>query len=212
MAKFCGNCGRQLDDNAKVCGYCGTPFSGNIKKTEAIKPIIDPQTKASILKKVKYGIGAIAVVILAVIIFNIISSFTGYNALIRKTMTAFEKYDVDTLVSLSSDFYYYTEEGYIEDYFERNVGDVLDTFESYVGENYRLTYKVNDIHSMPDRKRNEIIEDMTNYNDAFNVDIIDDFVVAELTITAKKGSETSDRNLDIVMTKEEGVWKILYFD
>ena len=65
---------------------------------------------------------------------------------------------------------------------------------------------------MPDRKRNEIIEDMTNYNDAFNVDIIDDFVVAELTITAKKGSETSDRNLDIVMTKEEGVWKILYFD
>ena len=53
---------------------------------------------------------------------------------------------------------------------------------------------------------------MTNYNDAFNVDIIDDFVVAELTITAKKGSETSDRNLDIVMTKEEGVWKILYFD
>ena len=44
------------------------------------------------------------------------------------------------------------------------------------------------------------------------VRLVDDFVVAELTITAKKGSETSDRNLDIVMTKEEGVWKILYFD
>lgn len=26
MAKFCGNCGAQMDDGAKICGMCGTPF------------------------------------------------------------------------------------------------------------------------------------------------------------------------------------------
>lgn len=28
MAKFCGNCGAQLDDDDKVCGQCGTPVTG----------------------------------------------------------------------------------------------------------------------------------------------------------------------------------------
>lgn len=26
MAKFCGNCGSKMDDDAKICGMCGTPF------------------------------------------------------------------------------------------------------------------------------------------------------------------------------------------
>ncbi len=29
MAKFCGNCGATMDDNASVCGMCGTPFADN---------------------------------------------------------------------------------------------------------------------------------------------------------------------------------------
>ena len=31
MAKFCGNCGTQLEDNAKICGKCGTPLDGVCK-------------------------------------------------------------------------------------------------------------------------------------------------------------------------------------
>lgn len=27
MSKFCGNCGAQMEDQAKVCGMCGTPFT-----------------------------------------------------------------------------------------------------------------------------------------------------------------------------------------
>lgn len=43
MARFCGNCGAQIDENAKVCGQCGTPIEGSTK-TPPVK-IIDPEKK-----------------------------------------------------------------------------------------------------------------------------------------------------------------------
>ena len=75
-------------------------------------------------------------VAVAIVAFNIVSQFTGYNGLLRKVMTAYESYDIDTLVSLSSDMYYYGEEDWVEYYFEYNVGDALESFESSVGHSY----------------------------------------------------------------------------
>lgn len=49
MARFCGNCGAQLDDDAKVCGQCGTPIDGNVPGLK----IVDPEKKKKMMKKVK---------------------------------------------------------------------------------------------------------------------------------------------------------------
>lgn len=41
MAKFCGNCGAKLDDNAKVCGMCGamlTTSTPNISGVQYVNP------------------------------------------------------------------------------------------------------------------------------------------------------------------------------
>lgn len=42
MAKFCGNCGTQLEDNAKICGQCGTPLDGTSSKILDLK-VVDPE-------------------------------------------------------------------------------------------------------------------------------------------------------------------------
>ena len=48
MAKFCGNCGAQLDDGDKVCGQCGTPVNGNTGTVPSLK-VVDPEKKKNCL-------------------------------------------------------------------------------------------------------------------------------------------------------------------
>ena len=81
------------------------------------------------------------VVLIGVIAVNVVLKFTGYNGLLRKVMKAYETYDIEKLVSLSSNIYYYGEENYGEDYFESKVGETLEFFETSVGHNYKFLMK-----------------------------------------------------------------------
>ena len=51
MAKFCGNCGAQLDDGDKVCGQCGTPVNGNAGTVPGLK-VVDPEKKKKMAKMI----------------------------------------------------------------------------------------------------------------------------------------------------------------
>jgi len=46
MSKFCGNCGAQMNDDAKICGACGTPFPVETvaPSTTSPNPIRPPKT------------------------------------------------------------------------------------------------------------------------------------------------------------------------
>ena len=112
MAKFCGNCGAKINDNAKVCSECGTPIDDIFQSSSEKKA--NPAKKKKSKKKFKITVMLVFVAVAAIIIINVVSKFTGYNALLRKVMAAYEEYDIDTLVSLSSDIYYYTEKDYAE--------------------------------------------------------------------------------------------------
>lgn len=210
MAKFCGNCGAELDDNAKVCGQCGTPVDGNTK-APAVK-IIDPEKKKKAKKAAKLIIALVALVAVAAIAINVVSNFTGYNGLLRKVMTAYKGYDIDTLISLSSDVYYYGEDDYAENYFEYHVGEVLDSFESSVGHSYQLSYDVNETYTMSERKMKETLEEIEYTYSDFDVSTIEKIVVSDLTVTAKQGSKSVNRDLNIIMSKENGTWKLLYIE
>ena len=50
MAKYCGNCGAQLEDNAKVCGNCGTLLDNT--KVEGLN-YTDPARKKKMGKRIK---------------------------------------------------------------------------------------------------------------------------------------------------------------
>lgn len=71
MSKFCGNCGVELEDDAKVCGNCGVPCvstptsAAKSEVTETVKPTV-PTIRTS--KTVRVGIVVIAVIAVILII------------------------------------------------------------------------------------------------------------------------------------------------
>ena len=209
MARFCGNCGAQLDDDAKVCGQCGTPIDGNALGLK----IVDPEKKKKMMKKVKGVIALAIVVVIAVVVVKIISGFTGTNGLVRKIMVAYEKYDIDTIVSLSSDMYYYNDyEDYVDEYFEYAVGSNIDSFESSVGHSYKMSYEVDEIYDLSQRKQDEMLKSIEQAYPDFDVDIISKIAVADVTVTAKQGSKSVSRTVKITMSKEGNTWKLLYLE
>jgi len=109
MATFCGNCGAELDSTMKVCGKCGTPVNGAKTNIKGIKKT-DPEKKKKFKRKVKLILFLFILVVVGVIALKVSFIFTGTRGLTRKVMAAYEAYDIDTLILLSSDVYYYGEE------------------------------------------------------------------------------------------------------
>ena len=200
-----------MDDDAKVCGQCGTPLDGASTNISGLK-VVDPEKQKKVKKAVKLAAVLAALVVVAVIALNIASKYTGYNGLLRKVMTAYENYDIDTLVSLSSDMYYYGEEDWVEYYFEYTVGNNLDSFESSVGHSYKLSYEVDETYVVSERKADEMLNEIENTYADFDISVIDKIVVADLTLTAKQGSKSVNRDIKVIMSKENGVWKLLYIE
>lgn len=212
MAKFCGNCGAQMDDDARVCGQCETPIDGNAGKAPEVKAV-DPEKTKEMMKKVKGVITLAVVVVVAIVAVKIISGFTGTNGLVRKIMTAYAKYDIDTIVSLSSDLYYYSDaEDYVDEYFEYAVGHNLDSFESSVGHSYKMSYEVEEIYDLSQRKQDEILEDIEDTFPDFDLDIIKKIAVADVKVTAKQGSKSANKTVKITMSKEGKTWRLLYIE
>ena len=212
MAKFCGNCGAQLEDDDKVCGQCGTPVNGNAGSVPGLK-VINPEKKKKRAKMIK-GIVAFAIVVALVITgVKVYLSFTGTNGLVRNVMTAFENYDVDSLVVLSSDMYYYIDsDDYVDQYFEYAVGNYIDNFETSVGHSYKLTYEVDETYELSKRKQEEIFKSIGYQFPDFDVDIISKITVANVKVTAKQGSKSVNKTVKITMSKEGKDWKLLYLE
>lgn len=207
MAKFCGYCGAEMDDSAKVCGKCGTPFEGKSHGFSNVKAKGSKESKKT--KKVMIGIVLIAIVVVA---SNTIPSFIGTKGLIRKAMAAYEDYDIDALVSMSSNMYFYGHEDSVEYYFEYNIGEDLDTYEEQVGHNYKLSYKIDDVYTPSERKMNEMLDRISSIYSSFDIDTIQKIAIADLTVTAKNSSKSVKSNLQITMSKEKGKWKLLYIE
>lgn len=203
MAKFCGRCGARAEDTARACWQCGAPLDGaSPRKPTGIKI-------AKILKRI---VVVAVVVIAALIALNVVSKHTGYNGLVRKVMAAYEDYDTDELVSLASEVYYCADEEDCEDYFENSVGSDLDIFEDTVGHNYKLSYQVDESYALSDRKMGKLLDSLTESYPEFDESIIEKAVVAELTVSAKEGDQTSSQKVSITMTKEDGAWRLLYIN
>lgn len=216
MAKFCGNCGAQLRDDAKICGQCGKPLSGvNTADVPGIKyedPEKEKETRRKRKKAIRLCVGLAALVLVIVIAVNVISAFTGCNGLLRKVMAAYKTYDIDSLAAMSSDIYYYGSEDYAENYFESEVGYLLDFFDSSVGHNYKLSYEVNEIYKVSNRNYAAILSDLTWMYSDFDASIIEEIAIADVTVTAQQGGSSAKRDIEVTMTKEDGTWKVLYID
>lgn len=205
MAKYCGNCGNKLDDDARVCDQCGTPWGGQNVNHHSEKTKSKKRTGLLILVLL-FIIGVLGAV-------KIIPQYTGYRGFLRKVMSAYEKYDIDALVAMSSDVYYYFDaENAAEESFKDSIGDTMDSFETYVGNNYSLSYEINEIYDMSPRKVSKLMDGIKSSVPDFDVDSIEKIMEAEVTVTAKKGDESNEQNITVCITKEGKYWKLFYFE
>lgn len=205
MAKFCGNCGARWEDDVRVCGKCGTPF-GDVRGPSPVKV-----NQAKKIVKTAIILALVAAILLAA--WSVGSSFIGKKGLIRQVMNAYKADSVYDLVDLSSDVYYYSYySDDAEDYFEDRLDLIVDYFDSTVGYDYKLSYKINGIHTLSDRQLNNELDDIADNYDGFNVGSIEKMAIAEVTLTAKQGSRHVDRVMEITMTKEDDGWRLLYIN
>ena len=81
MAKFCGNCGAKLDDNARVCGHCGTPVGGApTNMSGAVTQMSTTSKKAS--NTIKQGFLLVVAIIIVLFAIRIISGVIGGNSIV----------------------------------------------------------------------------------------------------------------------------------
>lgn len=205
MAKYCGNCGAQWPDDVRICGDCGTPF-------DDVEPIDEEalERQRKIKKILIIGIVAIAVLVLALVAWNIVTNFTGAKGAVRQVMNAYKEDNADNLVAMSSGVYFYsTETDYAEEYFENVLKNSIDHFENSVGYSYDLSYKIDDIHALSDRQLNNKLDDIALMYSGFDVGSIQEIQTAKVTLTAKQGKRHVDENLHVTISKEDGTWRLL---
>lgn len=215
MAKFCANCGAQMDDEDKVCGQCGTPVAGAATvpaPADTVKSTGKASGKTNNI--IKIAIAVIAVVVVAVIAANIIGSFTGYKGTLNKMVKALQKDDTATLETLSSSI---SEELYedwygdkLYDYYDEAVSNTLDKYEDNVGNIKKISYEISDVTELSDRRLDDLKEELI---DDYNMDVsgIKKIVKVELKLTVKGGKKSSTYNVDnLFLVKESGGWRLFY--
>lgn len=220
MAKFCANCGSQMDHEDKVCGQCGTPVAGaNVSVANvsvASQPSDNEKNGKDGNKVVKLIAAAIVLVVVAVIAANVVGNFTGYKGTLNKMVKALQNNDVAALESLSSsisdEIYgsWYGDDLY--DYYEEAVSDTLDKYEDSVGAVKKISYEISDEIELSDRR----LEEFEDYLiDMFNMDVsnIKKIKEVQLKLTVKGAKKSSTYNVsNLYLVKESGGWKIYYGD
>ncbi len=198
MSKFCGNCGTKLSDKENKCSNCGTSFDVNPKL----------EKKAKIKRKFKLFVSLIVILVLAIFSVKISSGFIGYKGTVRKIMNAYENYDVDNIISMTSEIYYcMDDQNYVENYFADFIYKDFDNFENQVGHKYKISYEIIDSYEMSVHKYEALLDELSGYID-FDADIITKVMVVDIAVTAKEGKESFTRDLQLTLSKENKSWKL----
>lgn len=209
MSKFCGNCGTQLEDDARICGQCGTPYSGDTNNKQQIPGI----NKMSLEKKrrikfiVKLSVVAIVLIIITVIAVNIISFFTGYKGAVNKAINAYKNYDIETLLTMSSDISFNGMDAtQVENSISQSVSAKLDALEAEAGHDMNLSYEIIDSYKLSDRKYQEFLKYIeNNYN--YDSSDISEVYLAKIKVTAKGSlGQTSVINNNLYLINERSDW------
>ena len=93
---------------------------------------------------------------------------------------------------------------------ENIVGSAIDTFETNVGHDYRLSYDIYEIYEVSERRKEDYFNSIESMYPNFDVSTIDEISVATVNITAKQKERSYNQNMSLVMSKEGKNWKILY--
>lgn len=215
MSKYCGTCGFENEDNALNCGNCGTPFEhlGTVEPGKiAGIDYSSPEKKEKNKKMIKLVGGAIVAVIVLVIALKIVSAFTGYKGTVRRIMNAYEKYDVEALVDLTSDLVMLDGNNEMAEYrYEYKLTQDLDRFDEGMEGKYNLSYEITKAVKLSDRQTQKVLEELS-YSGLIakeDAEAVKKIMAADVAVTAKQGKRTLKQTLNLYLVKESGGWKLL---
>lgn len=216
MAKFCTNCGAQMEEDDKVCGQCGARIEGEMDASAAGENISQAaaavsEGKPGTSQNYKWIVAIIvAVAAIAVIITSIVlvSRSRSYNGTLRKMTKALQENDIETLESLTSSIAEAKEENGDSDYYETRVSDVLDKYEDNVGIVEDISYEITDQTEMSERRVENV---KNNLSDEYHMDIrpIEDILQVNLRLIVEGERKSASYNVDnLYLIKEDGSWKV----
>lgn len=212
MARFCGNCGAEVEEDAKVCGNCGVPLEGestpNIDTGEQNSNVSGIDFK----KIIPIAVGVIIAVVVVFAMISILKNNTGYRATLNRAFNAVAKGDAVGVISEMSS---YVEDVYdksnedIEEAYEKRIDSILDRLEDEVGANPKISYEIKKASKLSDRKLEKMKEEMEEYDENYDGDDIKSAYNIDIKLIVKGPDDDYHQNIDdIIVIKEAGAWKI----
>ena len=156
---------------------------------------------------------AAVIVILLVLGIIIIASITGYKAVVNQFEKAYSNYNYEQIVDMYSEttFYQFSNDtDFLDKQTAQKIENTLSYFDTYVGHDYKIKYEIIDDYEMAPYQFENFIDSLS-YFDNHNQNFISKIRVVELRVTASEGKRESSRNIKLILTKEEGKWKIAEF-
>ncbi len=230
MAKFCGNCGTQSDDNAMVCGNCGAPFAEEangtgkdiLSKIPGVNDMSDEQKK-KIFGILKIAVPAVlAVVLVLVVIFAGIVPNVGYKGTAKKFFKAVQNEDGEAFVELMpaaekiEDDYYLDEDQDFDEYLKEEAEDtcalLLEYFEDDYGNDIKFSIKDIQADELKNSEAREIKDYYKENEDLDNIELGEKFYELELEIQVKGSDDKDTEDFVLVLIEEDGDWKVWDYD
>lgn len=224
MAKFCNNCGAQVDDAAQFCGNCGNQFAApqpapqpQYQQPVYAAPEVPAEAPAPVKKSPKKLIILLGIIgaalILTIILIRLI--FPSPKSVIKKGIKGINNANPNAIVKVIPPFMFEDAEDK-EDAIE-NIEDYLEEFEEeYDGE--KIKYEIKEIEKLSASERKsmkatfELIESFGSYDD-FDADRVSDMRKAEVELEI----DGDDADVELILIKYGGKWyiwnysDILYF-
>lgn len=201
MSKYCGYCGNPIEGNINACGNCGASLK------ETAKEHFKKEKTKNIAQLVAFTLSVALVLFIAL---NVILGFVGAKGVARKVMNAYIDSDVDTLLDVASDYYYIQSDlngTSIGTYYEDQIDSVMERYESYVGENFKITYKITDSEEFNDYRITKFLDKMSDLDD-YDIDNVSKIVSVDLDMKIKGKSRSTTDHWQLIIIKESGHWRL----
>lgn len=203
---FCSKCGNEIKETAKFCPKCGTPIqqSGSTYQKET--------EKVAVRKRPPYlaigVIGILAVVVVLVLRFCIVSNDEIYETPIKKIFQAVNRKDGEMLMSLypKEMIKFAKDEGFSKETMVSLADKMLDTMINEItdGEDFNLEYEITDVENYSSKELKDT-EDELNELLKCNMKIEE---VKEVTFNVKETISGETESGKLIVIKIGGKWYV----
>lgn len=208
---YCSNCGQENLGSGRFCVHCGSMVTDRPTVPREPEIAVSQQiAQDEIKKRALTTFGIIAAVILIIVL--IVAERTSYQRVVHDYFKAYEKADLDQLISTRADFemdYYELRYGETE-YRERCQNKMENQLERWedCGNNPTIKYDIHRATQVSEMDLRDLEDDLSDRYDCKDLYIKDAYVLdVEFYVTGPGDQMLFEGT--IVMVKESGKWSVL---